>query len=334
MKAVKRLHCRQEPHQLGNISNLPDEEWDRELLALHGHVLQSSGWLQVQRALGHEICWARGEGWQWAGAIRHGAFPRYLYVPYGPAGSGRTNDALSDIVRAAAASGLDFARVEPTGNDALAALGVAHARAARPVQPRCTWVLDLTADEDVLRAGLESGHRSRINAAARRGIAVRSSDDPDQVDIFLGLQRRAAGRSGFAGQSTAYHRTLANVLMPRGMARLYVAEAGGSPVSASICFDFGGTRYYAFSASDPERGRKLGAGPPLLWAMILDARARGAVTFDFWGVLCTDEPGHAWTGFSRFKRAFGGRMLQRSGTWEIPVRRLRYRAFTVLKRSA
>jgi hypothetical protein len=319
---------------LGNISNFPDAEWDRELLALNGHVLQSSGWLQVQRALGHEVCWSRGDGWQWAGAIRHGVFPRYLYVPYGPAGSGRTTGAFRDIVRAASRSGLDFVRVEPTGNDALAALDVAHARAARPVQPRCTWLLDLTVDEDALRAGLESGHRSRINAAPRRGITVRSSDDPDEVDIFLGLQRLAAGRSGFGGQSATYHHAVARVLMPLGMARLYVAEAEGAPVSASICFDFGPTRYYAFSASDPERGRKLGAGPPLLWTMILDARARGAATFDFWGVLCTDQPGHGWTGFSQFKRAFGGRLLQRAGTWEIAVRRLRYRAFTVLKRSA
>lgn len=95
--------------------------------------------------------------------------------------AGRTAAALSDIIGAAAASGLDFVRIEPAGNDALAALDMVHARAARPVQPRCTWLLDLTADEDSLRAGLESGHRSRINAAPRRGITVRSSVDPDAV---------------------------------------------------------------------------------------------------------------------------------------------------------
>ena len=319
---------------MGNISNLPDADWDRELLALDGHVLQSSGWLQVQRALGHEVRWSRGDGWQWAGAIRHGAFPRYLYAPYGPAGSGDTPDAVRDIVRTARDSGLDFARIEPTGNDALAALAEARALATRAVQPQCTWVLDLTVTEDTLRSGLESGHRSRINAAERRGITLRSSDEPDEVEIFLRLQRIAAERSGFAGQSSGYHHTVARVLMPLGMARLYVAEAGGAAVSASISFDFGPTRYYAYAASDPDRVRKVGAGPPLLWKMILDARERGATTFDFWGVLCTDQPNHAWAGFSSFKRAFGGRLLRRAGTWEIPVHRLRHRAYTLLKRSA
>ena len=318
---------------MGNISNLPDADWDRELLALDGHVLQSAGWLQVQRALGHDVLWSRGDGWQWAGAIRRGAFPRYLYVPYGPAGSGHTSDAFRDIVRSAAASGLDFVKVEPTGNDALAALAEARARSVRAVQPLCTWVLNLTVDDETLRAGLESGHRSRINAAPRRGITVRSSDDPEDIEIFLRLQGIAAGRTGFTGQSASYHHTVAKVLMPLGMARLYVAEAAGSPVSASIAFDFGAVRYYAYAASDPDRGRKLGAGPPLLWTMLLDARERGAAAFDFWGVLCTEQPGHPWNGFSSFKRAFGGQLLQRAGTWEIPLRRLRHRAYTLLKRS-
>ncbi|MGH7685226.1 MAG: lipid II:glycine glycyltransferase FemX [Candidatus Dormibacteria bacterium] len=310
---------------------LPDAVWDKTLLALNGHVLQSSGWLRVQRALGHEVLWGQGDGWQWGGAMRAGVFPRYLYVPYGPASIENARQALENAVRAAAEAGLDFVRVEPTGPDGERALRALAGEVTRPVQPRCTWVLHLDADEETLRRGLESGHRSRINAAERRGISVRASDDPGDVDIFLALQRAAADRAGFAGQAANYHHTIARVLMPLGMARLYVAEADGTPVAASICFDFGPTRYYAHSASDPERGRRLGAGPPLLWRMILDARARGATMFDFWGVLCDEQPDHPWSGFSSFKRGFGGRKLERVGTWEIPVRRLRHRAYTMLR---
>ena len=333
MKAVKRLHCRKEPRQLANIQAFPGPEWDEALLRQGGHVLQSSAWLRVQRALGHEVIWSQGDGWQWGGPVRGGIFPRYLYIPYGPTGNGATRAALEDALRGAAAEGVDFVRVEPTAADAGDALRALGAAATKAVQPRCTWVLDLSEGEEALRRGLESGHRSRINAAARRGITIRSSTDPEEVEIFLALQRAASERTTFSGQSAAYHRTVAAVLMPLGGARLYVAEAEGSAVAASIALDFGGTRYYAHSASDPNRGRQLGAGPPLLWRMILDARDRGATTFDFWGVLCTDQPHHPWTGFSRFKRAFGGRLLARAGTWEIPVHRMRHRAFTLLQRT-
>src|SRR5207253_9747167 len=71
----------------------------------------------------------------------------------------------------------------------------------------------------------------------------------------------------------------------------------------------------------------LVAGPRLLWQMIGYAKARGAATFDFWGVIPDDNPSHPWAGFSRFKKAFGGRLLERAGTWELPVRMARYRAY-------
>lgn len=332
MKAGKPLHCKKEPRQLANIQAFPGAEWDDALLRQDGHVLQSSAWLRVQRALGHAVLWSQGDGWQWGGALRTGVFPRYLYLPYGPSSAGATRQALEDAVRGAAAEGVDFLRVEPTGRDARDALRALDALATKAVQPRCTWVLDLSASEAELRRGLESGHRSRINGAERRGITIRCTTDPREVAIFLELQRAAAERNAFTGQSDAYHRTVAGVLMPLGVARLYIAEAGGAPVAASIALDFGATRYYAHSASDPTRGRQLGAGPPLLWRMILDARERGATSFDFWGVLCDDQKDHPWSGFSSFKRAFGGRLVERAGTWEIPLHRLRHRAFTMLRR--
>ena len=294
-------------------------------------MLQSSAWLHVQRALGHEVLWGQGDGWQWGGAVRSGRFPRYLYIPYGPASRTQTAAALRDAASAAANTRLDFVRTEPTGADALTALRHLHARAARSIQPRWTWILDIDADLDVLRRGMEAGHRSRVNAAPRRGVTIRSTRDPASVAVFVALQRAAAGRTGFAGQSERYHRAVAGVLMPRAMASMYLAEAEGSPVAAALCFDFGPTRYYAHAASDPDRGRRLGTGPPLLWQMILDARDRGATTFDFWGVIPEDSQDHPWAGFSRFKKAFGGRLLERAGTWEIPVRPLRYRAFTAAR---
>lgn len=314
------------------VADLPDAAWDATLLGLGGHVLQSSAWLRVQRALGHEVMWGRGDGWQWAGAVRSGRFPRYLYIPYGPASHAQTTAALRDAARAAAKARLDFVRAEPTGADASAAVRELRARAARPVQPRWTWILDIGADVETLRRGMEAGHRSRINAAPRRGITIRATADPASVDVFMELQRAAAGRTGFEGQSAEYHRVVAGVLMPLGMASMYIAEAEGAPISAALCFDFGAVRYYAHAASDPDRGRRLGAGPPLLWQMILDARERGATAFDFWGVVPDGDRDHAWAGFSRFKQGFGGRLLERAGTWEIAIRPLRHRAYTAVRR--
>lgn len=307
-------------------------DWDAALLALGGHFLQSTSWQRVQEALGYPVLHARDADWMWSGSIRAGRFPRYVYVPYGPAVRDHADAALQSTATAAREQRLDFVRTEPLGRQTLAALKMLRAARTRAIQPSATWVLDIDAPEDQLRRGLSSGHRGSINAAERRGLRFSATRDPRRIDLLLDLQRRSAARTGFEGRSAPYHRTVAAMLMPSGVATLYVAETDTAAVAAALCFDFGPTRYYAHAASDPVSGRRLGAAAPLVWRMITDARAQGLAHFDFWGVAPHVQPGHPWAGFTQFKMAFGGRLVQRDGTWDVPVRALRYRLYATLAR--
>jgi lipid II:glycine glycyltransferase (peptidoglycan interpeptide bridge formation enzyme) len=323
-------------------AGVADAEWDIALQRMGGHFLQSTLWQRVQIALGHDVIWARDAQWMWSGAIRAGHFPRYVYLPHGPtatSGDAMTG-ALAGAVDAARARSLDFVRAEPAGGAALAALEASGANPSRAIQPRWTWVLDLTPDETELRRGLSAGHRGAVNAAPRRGLTFRVSDDPDDIEIFLRLQEKTAAAGRFRGQEQSYHRAVARTLLPEHAAALYFAEAAGEAVAAALCFDFAGIRYYAHAVSDPEAGRRLQAAAPLVWQMILDARAYGAHQFDFWGITPRAEPApgaapHPWDGFTQFKRSFGGEAVERAGTWDIGVRSLRhslYRAAIRLRR--
>ncbi len=307
------------------------------LQRMGGHFLQSTPWQRVQAALGHDIIWARDEHWMWSGAIRAGHFPRYAYLPHGPTAvsAEAMASALTDAVSAGRQRSLDFIRAEPGGEPALPALIASGAHPSRSIQPRWTWVLDLTPDLATLRRGLSAGHRGAINAAPRRGLTIRVSADPDDIEIFIRLQERTAAAGGFRGQAQPYHRALAQTLLPVHAAALYIAEGGGEPVAAALCFDFAGTRYYAHAVSDPERGRKLQAAAPLVWQMVLDAREQGATRFDFWGITLGGEPGgapHSWDGFSQFKRSFGGHAVERAGTWDLSVRSVRYHVYRAAAR--
>jgi hypothetical protein len=314
-------------------------EWDFALQRMGGHFLQSTLWQRVQTALGHDVIWARDEEWMWAGAIRAGRFPRYVYLPHGPTAisAAAMTTALAQAVGAARERALDFVRAEPAGEVALPLLIAAGAHTSRAIQPHWTWVLDITPDDATLRAGLSAGHRGAINAAPRRGLSFRKTADPNDIEIFLGLQERTAAAGRFRGQAQAYLRAVAHTLMPEGAAALYIAEAAGAPVAAALCFDFAGTRYYAHAVSDPQNGRKLQAAAPLVWQMILDAREMGASRFDFWGVTPGGEPTpgappHPWDGFSQFKRSFGGVAVERAGTWDLGVRSLRYSLYRTARR--
>lgn len=307
-------------------SGAPDD-WDVELQRSGGHFLQSRAWQRVQAALGYEVVAERGAGWQWSGSVRAGRFPRYVYVPYGPAGTDLAA-AIASITEAARSRALDFARIEPLSAPPHDVLAVARARRATSVQPRWTWLLDLGPSEEELRRGLSAGHRGSINAATRRGLEIARSAG-DDAEPLIELQRLAAGRDGFRGQDADYYRTVLRVLVPLGAASLYIASAGSRAVAAAVCFDFDGTRYYAHAASDPDTGRKLGAAAPLVWQMILDARSAGMRYFDFWGVAPPGASHHRWAGFTRFKQAFGGRLVERPGAWELPIRSLRHRVFAL-----
>jgi len=315
-------------------AGVADADWDIALQRMGGHFLQSTLWQRVQRALGHEVIWARDEEWMWGGAIRAGRFPRYVYVPHGPTAmsSDAMVGAIAGAVDAARARSLDFVRGEPAGAAALPALAATHPTPSRSIQPRWTWVLDLTPDEAALRGGLSAGHRGAINAAPRRGLTFRVSSDPADIEIFLRLQEKGAAAGRFHGQEQSYHRAVARTLLPEHAAALYFAEAEGEAVAAALCFDFSGTRYYAHAVSDPDTGRRLQAAAPLVWQMILDARESGAHRFDFWGIAPPREAAagaapHAWDGFTQFKRSFGGEAVERAGTWDFGVRSLRHRLY-------
>jgi lipid II:glycine glycyltransferase (peptidoglycan interpeptide bridge formation enzyme) len=334
---------------------LPEPSWDQELFTSGGHFMQSAAWMAVQQALGDEIVHGAGEGWRFAAVVHRGRGRSWLYAPYGPAVQDESclGAAVAAVRDAGRELGADFVRVEPDlvvasedvsaqrdraliGTEAPAtsaggapweaALTALGAVRARPVQPRHTLVLDLRRSEAELRSDMLSGRRRSINAAGRKGISVRRTRESGEVEQFIRLIGKTGQRAGFEPHSAGYYRTLCRVLFERRAASLYLAEVGGESVAAVIAFESPATGYYAHAADDPETARQIVAAAPLAWQIVLDCRAEGRSTFDFWGVIPGDGDEHPWAGFSRFKKTFGGRMLTRPGTFDIPLRALRYRA--------
>jgi lipid II:glycine glycyltransferase (peptidoglycan interpeptide bridge formation enzyme) len=298
---------------------------------LHGHVLQGVEWAAFQRVLGREVARGAGDGWAWQGHITTSRLGSYLYLPYGP--TARAKSAWPAIAQSWRSLGrpADFVRFEPMGEVSEAELERLGAHRVAEFQPQHTAVLDLTADEAVLRAGLASGHRNAVNGAERRGLSFRESTNPADGAEFLRLIHATAARTGFRPQSDHYLKTMLEVLMPLGVAKLFLAENEGKVVAASIALDYAGVRSYAHAASDYE-ARKLQAAVPLVWHMMLDAKAAGLREFDLWGVAPEGAPSsHAWAGFTTFKLAFGAKRKAYAGTWELPLRSGRYQGYRVYR---
>lgn len=324
--------CASVPSVRAAVTGLPDAEWDAEVLAAGGHFLQLSPWLEVQRRLGLRVMWERGDGWRWAAVVRRTHGLAYLYAPYGPCvdSPDAVPHAVESMRQAAAERGLDFIRVEP--DIAADSVDIAGGRRTGGGQPRHTLLLDLRRPEDELRADMTSGRRRSINTATKKGIEIRRSRDPADAAIFIDLIAKTADRNRFHPHPDSYYRTLCEVLFPLGAASLHTAYADSGPVAAVIGFESATTAYYTHAAADAERSRKIIAAAPLAWQAILDARAEGRTTYDFWGVLADDSIDHPWSGFSQFKKTFGGTLLTRPGTYDVPVRHLRFAAYRAARR--
>lgn len=304
--------------------------WDEGVLSLGGHVLQSSGWAHVQARLGNRVVVGANRDWCWLGVVRRAGPFSYLYLPFGPSlrAAAALGDALASLRAEARQLGCAFVRFEP-GDVAAADIVALGAQRAHTRQYEHTLVLQLDADEQALRGGLNSGHRSRINTAERRGLRIESSHDRGRMTDFVRLLRETEQRAGFFSFEDPYFDAVAQELLPTGDATLYFALAAGAPVAAALVFDFGPTRYYAFGATAAD-ARKLMPASPLVWRAILDARSAGRTRFDFWGSAPPGAgPEHPWSGITAFKQGFGGRAQSYAGTWELVVRPVSARLFSL-----
>ncbi|HVQ43427.1 MAG TPA: GNAT family N-acetyltransferase [Candidatus Saccharimonadia bacterium] len=314
---------------------IPSVDFDQRQELLGAHFLQSGAWAQFLAAQGETVVWDEGDGWSWVGAVRSGRGVRYVYAPYGPTVRDGTALALAlaSLKAAAKALGADFARVEPVGGIEARDLPVVLKLTAS-VQPQHSWALDLTLSEEELRAGLIPSHRNVINGAERRGLSFRLGEAPEDLEQFLAFLHETKRLRGFEGFGDDYYRTMMATLAPLGCARLFVAEAEGRAVAASIVFDGYGVRYYAHTGLS-EAARKLRATAPLVWTLAMDARERGLRRFDLWGVAPPGAPKtHPWAGFTEFKQSFGGEPVDYVGTWELPVAAAKYRLYRWVRRVA
>ena len=294
------------------------------------HFLQSPAWATFQESLGRTVVSEAGDGWSVHAFLEAGKLGKRLYAPYGPVleRPEALAPALEALRLAGRALGATYVRVEPTGNvdpGIFPALGLTRVRRK---QPEHTQRIALDRPFPEVLAEMQSSLRNRHRNYAKKGLSVRRSTDPTDVEHLIRLLGDVAARTGMDGHDDDYLRATAHSLIPNGAAVIYLTEYEGDVIAASLVFDDEDCRYYAHAAADTAH-RKLHPGPILVSQMIEDATAEGKKEFDLYGVVPPEVKDHAWSGFSDFKRSFGGYQVDYAGTWELPLKRFGYRVYQV-----
>ncbi len=284
-----------------------------------GAFLQSFEWGEFQRQTGkrvERIHQKEGETEIVAQAIKMplpmGQF--YWYIPKGPLGNMPQERMISSLREHL----LDamFFRLEPAAESTLPKV--------KDVQPSTTTIVNITPSEKDLLASMKAKTRYNIRLAERKGVSCRIVD-ASHFDDFARLLDQTSNRDSFTPHAEVYYRTmLHNLKAGEAKASLAMAFYEDRPLAANIILDFQGTRTYLHGATS-NLHRNTMPQYALHWFLIKDAKKQGLTAFDFWGIAPRhSDVSHAWTGISRYKKGFGGEIIESPGTFDLQQKHIWY----------
>lgn len=308
------------------------EGWNEEVLRRGGGFLQSWEWGEFQKRAGAEVLRVRGEEPAPLAQLIARRLPlgaTSWYCPRGPLGA---VDGIRDLPEVARSV---FLRFEPLEKPAMP-----EALKVRDVQPGQTMVVDLRPDEEAILAAMHEKWRYNIRLAERKGVrCYAAASDASAFDVFWGLMQETTERDRFSAHDADYYRLMLETLAGdpatdaarRPVARLLFAEHDGKVLAAELMLYFGGTATYLHGASSRDR-REVMAPQGLHWYAMTDAKAKGFADYDLWGVAPEGVERHPWAGVTRFKKGFGGRYVAYPGTYDLPIDRLKYALYALIRR--
>jgi len=291
---------------------------------------QSAAWERFQRDLGARLISGEGAGWRYFARLQRDGFGPYAYAPGGPIADSPTAlaAAVADLRERARTEGAYRAIIEPPLPITAADMLAVAERRLRGFRHSRTQTIDLTRSWEEVFADLSTSRRKQFRGAEKRGMTFEESTRREDFDTFLRLYRAQGDAGSFEVRDEAYFDVFFTSLIAPGIARMFVARQHGQIEVVGITIDdeTSRTRFYLYV------GRELGnnslqiSAPFITW-MIRDAQERGFATFDLFGISDSDEVEDETTGYTVFKRTFGGETVTFAGTWELPVAPLKYRAW-------
>ncbi len=292
-------------------------------------ITQSKMWQKLQDDLGETNFLETGKDYHYLAILKKTPVGNYLYLPYGPVAETKTalNKALESLKSLAKEKSAIFIRIEPR-SPKIGQYLPKNAKKTKDLNPKETWILDLTGNDDDLKQKLPSRLLRYYRNAEKNGLKIEKTTDPEQIKELLKLQKSLAKEKGISTFSENYLKTE----LKQPFATLYlVKNAENKTLAAGLVFDDETTRYNLQGAQSDE-GKKLHATGILTIQLILDAKAAGKTVFDFWGIAPENAPkNHPWAGFTNFKKTFAGHEVNYLGTYDLVLNPIRYKIYQITR---
>ena len=187
------------------------------------------------------------------------------------------------------------------------------------IQPRFVWQLPLEGkDADDLMKGFHSKTRYNIRLARRKGVEIRAAESEKDLKRFYEVLRETSSRQSFMIRGYEYYLAIWREMIERDLARLFLAEYEDQLLAGTMAFITQRHCWYVYGASS-NRHRNVMPNYLLQWTMINWALERGCDIYDFRGISGDPSPDNPLYGLYRFKKGFGGYMVEYVGEYDAPL---------------
>ena len=172
-------------------------------------------------------------------------------------------------------------------------------------------IIDLTNDENTLRAGLRKKWRYSLKQAENNDLSVEIGSSENHFDTFHRLYKEMHSRKKFDEfVNISSFKKINFELEDNKKLKIFICKFNSEPVSAIVLSGIGKTGIYLLGGSS-NNGLKVGASYFLQWQAIIWLKENGFAFYDLGGIDKSNNPG-VYT----FKSGMGGREITSLGGFQ------------------
>lgn len=274
----------------------------------------------------------------YAGVVETAKRGRYLAIAGGPIldwdNTALVKEIFKDIREQGKKTSCVFVRVRPQlplSDDSLKLmqeLGLKKAPIYLSVE--YAGVLDLSKSEEEILAGASQGFRRKLRKAYKNDIEITADTDDASIDEFCKLEKLHAERQKYVAFSESFLRKQFEAFRKGGEILIYTARKDGEVLAQNFMVFYGPEASYHYGVSSV-LGTKYSAAPLLHMQAMEEARKRGCIRYNLWGIVGLEEKSHRFYGVSEFKRSFGCEELKYTPAHDLILNPLKYQVTKVVE---
>ena len=191
-------------------------------------------------------------------------------------------------------------------------------------------ILDLHKSEEEILAGASQGFRRKLRKAEKNGIKITASATDEDIADFCRLEKIHSERQKYVAFSSTFLTKQFEAFRENNEVLIYTAKKDGEILAQNFMIFYGPEASYHYGVSS-ELGTKYSAAPLLHLAAMEEARKRGCMRYNLWGIVGKEETTHRFYGVSEFKRSFGCEEFKYTPAHDMILNPLKYKLTKIVE---